>query len=90
MTQEIKKTAAILTDYIDEIIAGNTDKSFINRAELGFGDPDNHCSTSEFKRILDKHFKTRNVTYTCKRLNIKSYHFDITLHDCMKDEKNKK
>lgn len=86
MTEEIQKTAKIITDYIDKIIASNNDKSFINRAELEFGDPEGHCGTSTFKQVLDAHFKSRNITYVCKKMNKSTYHFDITLHDWIKDK----
>ena len=39
----------MITEFIDEIIEGNTKESFVNEAEFEFGDKYDCYKTSEFK-----------------------------------------
>ena len=88
MKKTIQETAKMITDYIDSIIASNTDKSFINGAEFEFLDEDCNYKSPEFRKILDNHFKEKNVTYTFKEVKPREVYFKVKLHDWIKQENN--
>lgn len=85
MVETINKTASIITDFVDKIIKGNTDESFINEAEFEFNDKYDCYKTAEFKNILDNHFKDKNVTYSFEEIRSHVVYFKIKLHDWIKN-----
>ena len=78
---KIYKKASMITEFIDEIIEGNTKESFVNEAEFEFGDKSDCYKTSEFKEILDNHFKDKNITYEFKEVRNHVAYFKFNLHD---------
>ena len=84
MVEKIMKTTSMITNFVDEIIENNTEKSFINETEFEFGDKYNCYKSELFKQILDKHFKEKNINYEFKEIRNHVVYFKIKLHDWIK------